>query len=73
MRNGKDIYFTRAVISLAFLGHQTLHLQNKFVFSSSGVIKLILLRRAGQKNPLFDPLVEKNGVRHEKNIFFFPS
>ena len=33
MRYGKNIYFTRVVVTLAFLRHQASHSQNKFLFS----------------------------------------
>ena len=32
VRHGKNINFTRVVVTLALLGHLTSHLQNKFFF-----------------------------------------
>ena len=32
VQHGKSIYFTRVVVTLALLGHQTSHSQNKFFF-----------------------------------------
>ena len=34
VQHGKNIYFTRVVVTLALLGHQTSHSQNKFFFPS---------------------------------------
>ena len=34
MQHGKNIYFTCVVVTLALLGHQTSHSQNKFFFPS---------------------------------------
>ena len=34
VRYGKNINFTRVVVTLALLGHQTSHLQNKFFVPS---------------------------------------
>ena len=34
VRHGNDINFTRVIVTLAFLGHQTSHLQKKFFFPS---------------------------------------
>ena len=51
--------------------HIFLHLGLKnMVFFYKRVIKWILLRHAGQKNPFFNPLIEKNRVRHLQNKFF---
>ena len=32
IQNGKNIYFTRVIVALALLGHQTLHSQNKLFY-----------------------------------------
>ena len=66
MALGKNINFTRLVVTLALLGHQTSHSQSKF-FSLVAqytilyyrTIKWILLPRAGQKKPFFEPLCRK--------------
>ena len=34
--HGKNIYFTRVIVDLALLGHQTLDTQNKLFFSLVG-------------------------------------
>ena len=34
VQHGKNIYFTRVVVTLALLWHQTSHSQNKFFFPS---------------------------------------
>ena len=34
VQHGKNIYFTRVVVTFALLGHQTSHSQNKFFFPS---------------------------------------
>ena len=46
MQHGKNIYFTRVVVTLALLGHQTSHAQNKLsslhniLFSPFGDLQL---------------------------------
>ena len=67
MRYGKYIYFTRVVVTLALLGHQTSHSQNKFFFpllhnvlfiegTIQGGKDYFQLKNSKQKNNVFNKL-----------------
>ena len=75
--NGKNINFTRVVVILALLGHQTSHSQNTFffflvadnsIFSTSGSENGFVCPARGNKIYFLTPSGKKNRVRHEKNI-----